>query len=78
METQTIVEYVVIEPVSNKDFTTYSRLEALDHYEKESIVYERHITTGNPSPFIQARQIVTITWNNNPEFEEEQNDSPFS
>ena len=74
METQTIVEYEIIEPVTNKSFTTYNRYEALDHYAKESIVYEKHITTSNPSRHVQTRQVVTITWNNNPEFEEEQDE----
>jgi acyl-ACP thioesterase len=71
METQTTVEYEVIIPETNKRFFTRSRDEALDYYEREWIVYERHITMGNPSQFVQAQQIVTIAWNNNPEFEGE-------
>ena len=71
MESQTTVEYEVIESMSNKRFFTYSREEALDHYEMESMVYERHITRGNPSRHVQTEQRVTIAWNNNPEFEEE-------
>ena len=71
MESQTTIEYEIIEPITNKRFFTFSREEALDYYAKESIVYERHTTTGNPSQYVQTRQIVTITWNNNPEFEEE-------
>ena len=74
METQTTVVYELIEPVSNKRFFTYNRFEALDYYEKKWIVYERHITLGNPSRYVQAEQRVTITWNDNPEFEEEQHD----
>jgi len=74
METQTIVVYVVVEPVSNDSFTTYNRYEALDHHAKESIVYEKHITTSKPSQFVQTKQIATIAWNNNPEFEEEQDE----
>jgi hypothetical protein len=72
LEMQTRVEYEVIEPMSNKCFFTDNRFEAIDHYEKESIVYERHKTIGNPSRFVQAEQRVTILWNNNPEFEEEE------
>jgi hypothetical protein len=77
MESQTIVEYELIEPVSNTEKITFDRYEALEHYDAEWLVYERHITRGNPSRFVQAEQIVTISWNNNPEFEEEQNDSHF-
>ena len=72
MEMQTIVEYEIVEPMSNEMHITYDYYEALDCFEKEWTVYERHITTGNPSLSIQTRQIVTITWNNNPEFEEQQ------
>ena len=71
MEMQTVVEYEVIETVSNRRFFTESRFEALDHYENGSLVYERHKTRGNPSRFVQAEQIITMMWNNNPEFEEE-------
>ena len=69
METQTIVEYELIIPETNESVTTRSRDAALDVFEKNWTVYERHTTTGNPSQHVQARQIVTITWNNNPEFE---------
>ena len=74
METQTIVEYEVIEPVSNNSFITYERYVALEHYANESIVYEKHITTSKPSQFVQTEQTVTILWNYNPEFEEEQDE----
>ena len=71
METQTIVEYEVIEPVSNKHFFTDNRFEAFDHIEKGSIIYERHKTIANPSRFVQTEQRVTIAWNDNPELEED-------
>ena len=69
METQTTVEYELVEPVTNKQIFTYNRFEAIDYYERDWLVYERHITLGNPSQFVQAEQRVTIMWNNNPEFE---------
>jgi len=71
METQTIVEYEVVDLVSDENFFTYDRYVALEHYEQGAMIYERHSTMGNPSRFVQAEQIVTIMWNNNPEFEEE-------
>jgi hypothetical protein len=74
MESQTIVEYETIEPVTNESFFTYERYEALSRYAGEWIVYERHITKGKPSQFVQTEQIITIAWNNNPEFEEEQDE----
>ena len=71
METQTTVEYELIEPMSNKRYFTYNRFEALDRFAEDWMVYERHITLGNPSQFVQTEQRVTIMWNYNPEFEGE-------
>ena len=73
MKMQTIVKYEVIEPMSNRRFFTYNREVALDrYYEKGAIVYEKHKTIGNPSRFVQTEQIVTMAWNDNPEFDEEE------
>ena len=70
MESQIFITYEVIEPVSNKSFITESRYEALDFYEKDYVVYERHDTLSKPSLFTQTRCRVTMAWNNNPEFKE--------
>ena len=72
MEMQTFVFYELIEPVSNRKIETDCRWEALDCYARDWLVYEKHKTIGNPSRFVQAEQIITRAWNNNPEFEEEQ------
>ena len=55
MKTKTIVEYELIIPETNESITTRSRDAALDVFEKNWTVYERHTTTGNPSQHVQAR-----------------------
>jgi len=70
METHTIVEYEVIEPVSNGRFFTRSLDEALDHYEKDYLVYEKHKTISRTSRFSQTQVVVVVRWNNNPEIKE--------
>jgi hypothetical protein len=65
METQTIITYEVIEPVSNKSLITESRYEALDWYEKGSIVYEVHKTTTQPSLHTQTQVRVVLRWYGN-------------
>ena len=70
METQLIITYEIIEPVSNKSIVTESRYEALDFYEQNYIVYERHETMSKPSQFTQTLCRVTMAWNDNPEFKE--------
>ena len=70
METQLIITYEIIEPVSNKSIVTESRYEALDFYEKNYIVYEKHDTLSQPSVFTQTLCRVTMAWNDNPEFKE--------
>jgi beta-galactosidase/beta-glucuronidase len=71
METQTTVEYEITVPETNKSFFTYSREEALDHYDEGCMVFEGHETITTPSVNTQTRVYVTFRWNNNPEFEEE-------
>ena len=78
MESQLVITYEVIEPVSNKSFVTKNRYEALDYYEKNYIVYETHTTIARLSEFNQARLHAARLWNDNPEFEEElQNENNF-
>jgi len=72
METQTVVEYELVIPETNESFFTRSRDAALDVFAKNWTVYERHKTIGNPSCFVQTEQMVTILWNNNPEFEKKE------
>jgi hypothetical protein len=72
MESQTRVEYEVIDTETNEQFFTDDHFEALNRFAEEWMVYERHITLGNPSRFVQTEQKVTILWNYNPEFEEEE------
>ena len=67
METNTVITYEVIDPVSNKWFETGSRYEALDWYEKGCMVYERHTTTTQPSVHIQSQHRVVLRWHGSPQ-----------
>ena len=69
METQTIVLYEILAPVSNESFITDSRYEALGHYDDGSTVFERHRTLTQPSVNTQTSTLVTLRWNNNPDFD---------
>jgi len=60
--------------VSNDVFVTQDRFLALEHYDKECLVYEHHVTKSKPSQFVQAEQKIALNWNNNPEFEEGQDE----
>jgi len=68
MEKQDITEYYVYEPVYNKGFTTWSRDEAIAYFEREWVVIERQISVCRPSLLTESRMIVSVYWNNNPEF----------
>ena len=70
MESQLVITYEVIEPVSNKRIVTRNRYEALDYFAEGCIVYEHHDTISKPSMFTQTRNRVTMAWNDNPEFKE--------
>ena len=69
MERKDTIEYEVHDPVSNKEFTTLSRDEAAAYFEEEWIVIERQVTICRPSLLTESRMIVSVYWNNNPEFE---------
>ena len=71
METQTIVFYEIVVEETNKAFITESRYDALDYYEEGYSVFEKHRTVTQPSVNTQTRTLVTLRWNNNPDFEEE-------
>jgi len=68
MESQSYIEYELIEPVLNQNLTTGSREQSLDFFRKKWLVYENHYTVCHSSECTTARMIVTRRWNNNPEF----------
>ena len=74
METQTFIEYEVIDSVTNESFVTRERYVALAGYRAGDMVYETHITMCNTSPHTQTRVFLTLRWNNNPYFYEEEQD----
>ena len=69
MEKQDDIVYEVYDPISNKGFTTWSRDEIISFFEEEWVVIERHTTKYRPSLYTESQIIVSIFWNNNPEFE---------
>ena len=68
MKNTNTVQYEIIVPETNEKIVTYSRETALDHYHEDCMVFERQITLTEPSVFTQTHVIVTMRWNNNPEF----------
>ena len=71
METNTIVTYEVVEPVSNKRLFTKDYFVAEEHYGKGCIVYEKHKTTTQPTLLTQTQVQVTVRWNHTVQKEEE-------
>jgi hypothetical protein len=67
VETQIIVTYEVIEPVSNNRFFTKDYYEAVEHYENGYIVYEVHKTTTQPSMYTQTQVRIVLRWHGNPQ-----------
>ena len=68
METQTTVLYEIIDPHTEERIVTYSRVQALEHYHNQCIVFERHITKTRPSLCTDTQVIVSWRWDNNPDF----------
>lgn len=68
METQIIVLYEVVLPDTNERAVTYSREQALEYYYDEYMVFEKHITKYKPSTLTDTQTIVSLRWDNNPEF----------
>jgi hypothetical protein len=62
------VIYEVIVPETNEMFVTLSRESALDYYYRDYMVFERQISQTTPSVNTQTRVVVTMRWNNNPDF----------
>ena len=68
MKTQTTVLYEVVLPDTNERTYTYSREQALECYYDEYMVFEKHIAKYKPSIFSDMQTIVSMRWDNNPEF----------
>ena len=69
MKTQTIVIYEVVLPDTNERTYTYSREQALEYYNSHYMVFEKHIAKYKPSVFSDMQTIVSLRWNNNPDFD---------
>jgi hypothetical protein len=70
MDTQTIILYEIIDPVTNKSMVTKSYDDAHDYFDKGCMVYEKHITHCNSTPCTQSIMTVIMAWHLNPNLEE--------
>ncbi len=68
MDSQSYVEYELVNPATDRRITTSSREEAIAYFDEDWIVYEHHVTVGRPSRYASMRAEMSVLWNNNPEF----------
>jgi hypothetical protein len=68
MESQTFVVYEITEPITNRTFVTDSYDVAVDCFNDGSMVFEKHKTITQASPYIQSGSYTTLQWHNNPNF----------
>ncbi len=62
MDSQTYIEYELVDTVRDRSLVTESREEALAYFEKGWMVYEHHNTVSTPAPKISVQQIISLTW----------------
>jgi hypothetical protein len=68
MDTEFVIEYEVIEPVSNTHFFTKTRDEAIEFFESGYMVYEHHNTVTQFDECKQSRTHMSLRWHLNPTF----------
>lgn len=66
METQTIIEYELVNFVQDRSFMTESRDEAIAYFEEGWTVYENRVTTCILSADASTQQTVTQRWTKHP------------
>lgn len=71
MDVQTYTEYEIVVPETSENFITRERYEAVAYFKDMYLVFERHVTVHNPTPYVQTRMIISRPWHNNPGFSEE-------
>lgn len=69
METQSFVLYELVNLILDKRHFTDSREEAIAYFQEGWTVHEHQTTICIPASFVSTRETVTMTWNNNPDFE---------
>lgn len=62
METQTIVEYELVNLLQDRSIMTESREEAIAYFDEGWTVYENHVTTCILSTDASTQQTVTQRW----------------
>ncbi len=71
MDTSEFVEYEVVNLETDRRHFTDSREEAMGYFERGWLVFENRTAMFRPSIFTSTKTIVTLLWNNNPEFQED-------
>jgi len=71
MDVDTYTLYEIIVPETNENFTVKEHYEAIAHLQDGCMVFEKHITVHNPTPFTQTYLVIARQWHNNPGFREE-------
>ena len=69
MDAQNFVKYELINLVSDRSIVTDSREEAKGYYEEGWTVIEHSITITVPSPFVSAKEVISVKWNDNPYYQ---------
>lgn len=70
MDSQTTIEYEIVNPATDQGTMTDSHDEALAYFEKDWIIYEHHITVTRLK-YTSTRVDVATIWNDNPELSKE-------
>jgi len=70
MDSQLYIEYELVNPATDRRHFTESREEALGYFEKGWLVFENQTVMFRPSIYTSTKTIVTMIWNDNPEFQE--------
>ena len=71
MDIDTYTVYEIVVPETNEQILTRERYEALAYWKDSCMVFEKHYTVHNSTPFIQTGMVITRQWHNNPDFQEE-------
>ena len=71
MDVQTYTDYEIVVPETSESFIVKERYEAVAYLKDSYMVFERHHTVHNPTPYTQTRMVITHQWHNNPGFREE-------
>ncbi len=70
MDAQNFIQYELVNLISDQNITTDSREEAIAYYEEGWTVVEHSVTITIPSPTVSAKEIISVKWDENTDFDE--------